>query len=82
LGDRCAGKQPAPLVEISVRFKPAAQDVMHDLRQRHCPIVAPTPLGVKLTDVWESSFCALSIGVQNYRKKMKSLTKSDYWVVI
>jgi len=55
---------------------------MHDLRQRHCPIVAPTPLGVKLTDVWESFFFALSIGVQNYRKKMKSLTKSDYWVVI
>jgi hypothetical protein len=55
---------------------------MHDLRQRHCQITAPTPLCVKLTDVCDSSLFALSIGVQNYRKKIKSLTKSDHWVVI
>jgi hypothetical protein len=55
---------------------------MHDLRQRRCLIIAPTPLCVTLTDVCESFFFALSIGVQNYREKIKSLTKSDYWVVI
>jgi hypothetical protein len=42
---------------------------MHDLRQRHCPIIAPTPLGLKFDDVHESSLAALSIGVRNYRKK-------------
>jgi len=55
---------------------------MHDLRQRHCPIIAPTLQCVKLTDFYESSFFALSTEVQNHREKIKSLTMSDYWVVI
>jgi hypothetical protein len=69
LGDRCAGNQPALLVKISVRFKPARQGWMHDLRQCHCPIITPTLLCLKFADVFESSLVALSIGVQNYRKK-------------
>jgi hypothetical protein len=44
---------------------------MHDLRQRRCPIIAPTPLRLKLADVRESSLVALSSGVQNHRKKGK-----------
>jgi hypothetical protein len=42
---------------------------MHDLRQRRCPIITPTLLCLKLADVRESSLAALSIGVNNYRKK-------------
>jgi len=42
---------------------------MHDLRQRHCPIIAPALLCLKLADVRDSSLVVLSIGVQNYRKK-------------
>jgi len=55
---------------------------MHDLRQRHCPIITPTPLCLKFADVRESSLVALSIGVQKSAQKIKSLTKSDYWIVI
>jgi hypothetical protein len=69
LEDRCVRNQPALLVKISVRFKPATQGWMHDLRQRHCPIIAPTLLCLKFADVHESSLAALSIGVRNYRKK-------------
>jgi hypothetical protein len=82
LGDRRAGNQPALLVKISVRFKPAAQGWMHDLRQRHCPIITPTLPCPKLADVRESSLVALSIGVQKSPQKKKTLTKSNYWVVI
>jgi len=69
LEDRCIGNQPALLVKISVRFKPATQGWMHDLRQRRCPIITPAPLCLKLADVRESSLVVLSIGVQNYHKK-------------
>jgi hypothetical protein len=69
LEDQCVGNQPALLVKISVRFKPARQGWMHDLRQCHCPIITPTLLCLKFADVFESSLVALSIGVQNYRKK-------------
>jgi len=82
LEDRCVRNQPALLVKITVRFKPAAQGWMHDLRQRHCPIITPTLLCLKFADVRESSLVALSIGVQSYRKKIKSLAKSDCWIVI
>jgi hypothetical protein len=34
---------------------------MHDLRQRHCPIITPTLLRLKLVDFRESSLVALSI---------------------
>jgi hypothetical protein len=61
--------RPALLVEISVRFKPATQGWMHDLRQRRCPIITPTLLCAKFADVRESSLGALSIGVQSYRRK-------------
>jgi hypothetical protein len=69
LEDRCAGNQPALLVKISVRFKPATQGRMHDVRQHHCPIITPTLHCLKFADVCESSLAALSIGVKNYRKK-------------
>jgi hypothetical protein len=42
---------------------------MHDLRQPHCPIITPALLCLKLADVRESSLAALSIGLQNHRKK-------------
>jgi hypothetical protein len=42
---------------------------MHDLRQRHCPIITPTLLCLKFADVREASLVALSIGVQSYHKK-------------
>jgi hypothetical protein len=42
---------------------------MHDLRQRHCPIITPTLLRLKFADVRESSLAALSIRVKNYRNK-------------
>jgi hypothetical protein len=69
LGDRCVGTQPALLGKISVRFKPATQGQMHDLRQRHYPIITPTLRCPKLADVRDSSLVALSIGVQSSRKK-------------
>jgi len=55
---------------------------MHDLRQRHCPIVTPPLLCLKLADVRESSLVTLSIGVQKSPQEIKSLAKSDYWTVI
>jgi len=55
---------------------------MHDLRQRHCPIITQTLLCLKLADVRESSLVALSIGVQKSPQERKTLTKSNYWVVI
>jgi len=48
--DRCVGNQPALLVKITVRFKPAKQGQMHDLRQRRCPIITPTRLCPKLSN--------------------------------
>ena len=45
LEDRCV--EAALPVKISVRFKPAAQGWMHDLRQRHCPIITPPLLCLK-----------------------------------
>jgi hypothetical protein len=71
LGNRCAGNQPALLVKITVWFKPAAQGWMHELRQRHCPIVTPTLFCLKLADVRESSLVALSIGVKKSPQKRK-----------
>jgi hypothetical protein len=55
---------------------------MHDLRQRHCPIITPTLLRLKLADLRESSLVALSIGVQKLPQEIKSLAKSDSWIVI
>lgn len=66
---QCVGNQPALLVKISVRFKPATQGWMHDLRQRHCPIITPALLCLELADVRNSSLVVLSIGLQNYHKK-------------
>jgi hypothetical protein len=42
---------------------------MHDLRQRHCPIITPMLLCLTFADVRESSLAALSIEVKNYRRK-------------
>jgi hypothetical protein len=55
---------------------------MHDLRQRRCPIITPALLCLKFANVCESSLVALSIGVQSYPQKIKSITKSDCWIVI
>jgi hypothetical protein len=76
------GDQPALLAKITVRFKPAAQGQMHDLRQLRCPIITPTPHCAKLVDIRESSLVTLSTEVQSYFKKTKSIAKSDCWIVI
>ncbi|MGY2904059.1 hypothetical protein [Bradyrhizobium sp. URHC0002] len=54
---------------------------MHDLRQRRCPIIRPMLRCPEFADVRESSLAALSIGVKNYRKKIKSIAKSVRWIV-
>jgi len=76
------GNQPALLGKISVRFKPATQGQMHDLRQRHCRVITPTLLCRRFADVRDSSLGALSIGVAKLAEEMKSRMKSNYWIVI
>jgi hypothetical protein len=78
LEHQCEGNQPALLVKISVRFKPATQGWMHDLRQRHCPIITPAQFRVKSRIL----FGRVVNRSAKLPPEIKSLTKSDYWIVI
>jgi len=42
---------------------------MHDLRQRHWPIITPTLLCLKWPGIGLASLVALSIGLQNPREQ-------------
>jgi len=75
---QCVGNQPALLVKITGRFKPATQVWMHDLRQRHCPITTPTLFRVKSRIL----FGRVVNRIAKLPQELKSLTKSDDWIVI
>src|SRR6185369_2675819 len=78
LEHQCVGNQPALLVKISVQFKPATQVWMHDLRQRHCPIIMPTQFRVKSRILFG---CVVNRSAK-LPQEIKSLAKSDDWIVI
>jgi len=42
---------------------------MHDLRQRHCPIINADAALLELAKIGVASLVALSIGVQNHLRK-------------
>jgi hypothetical protein len=69
LEDRCLGNQAALLFEINLQVKHATQGEMHDLRQRHCPDHYADAALLEVAKIGLASLVALSIGVQNQRKK-------------